>query len=240
VSLETALNQMAAALIVQTNDARATREQKQAQDMEPKLPSSRFTVTLPVLLEYLQLDTELNLPTIWYSWANCIKRQETQVLRDALDAFSRSADAFSTSVPLVTARLVQDMLSFQFLGQSADDIKTGLHPFIIMDGNAEQRQVNTEVARLYGLLATGDATCSLADLEALSTKEIRFGNLIAVLLGKNHALVVAFRDLWQLLQTNVKDELHSILEYRKSIKPTHILRSVQLTFFTWFAHKRAN
>jgi len=254
VSLETALNQMAAALIVQTNDARATREQKQAHDMEPKLPSSRFTVTLPVLLEYLQLDNELHLPTIWHSWANCTKRQETQVLRDTLDTFSRSADAFSTSVPLVTARLVQDILSFQFVGQSADDIKTGLHPFIIMDGTAEQRQVNTEVARLYGLLTTGDATCSLADLEALSAKEIRsvpltyweldkclgmFGNLIAVLLGNNHALVVSFRELWQLLQTNVKDEVHSILEYRKSIKPTHILRSVQLTFFTWFAHKRA-
>jgi hypothetical protein len=254
VSLETALNQMAAALIVQTNDARATREQKQAQDMEPKLPSSQFTVTLPVLLEYLQIDNELSPPTIWHSWANCTKRQETQVLRDALDAFSRSADAFSTSVPLVTTRLVQDMLSFQFLGQSADDIKTGLHPFIIMDGNAEQRQVNTEVAPLYGLLTTGDATCSLADLKALSAKEIRsipltyweldkslgmFGNLIAVLLGKNHALVLAFRELWQLLQTNMKDELHSILEYCKSIKPTHILRSVQLTFFTWFAHKRA-
>jgi len=37
----------------------------------------------------------------------------------------------------------------------------------------------------------------------------------------------------------MKDELHSILEYCKSITPTHILRSVQLTFFTWFAHKRA-
>ncbi|MFN9980373.1 MAG: hypothetical protein ACK53Y_10685, partial [bacterium] len=70
VSLETALNQMAAALIVQTNDARATREQKQAQDMEPKLPSSQFTVTLPVLLEYLQIDNELSPPTIWHSWAN--------------------------------------------------------------------------------------------------------------------------------------------------------------------------
>jgi len=124
-------------------------------------------------LEYLQIDNELSLPTIWHSWANCTKRQETQVLRDALDAFSRSADAFSTSVPLVTTRLVQDMHSCQFLGQAADDIKTGLHPFIIMDGNAEQRQVNTEVARLYGLLTTGDATCSLADLEALSAKEIR-------------------------------------------------------------------
>jgi hypothetical protein len=253
-SLETALNQMAAALIVQTKDSRTAREQKLALENEPKLPSARFSVTLPVLLELLQVQNEMDLPQVWHSWSNCAKRQEVQVLRDALDAFARSAEAFSTAVPLVMARLVQDLLTFQLLGQSIDDTKSGLHPFIITDGASENRHVNMEVARLYGLLTAGDATCSLADLEALSAKEVRsvpltywelekslgmFGNFIAVFLGTTHPLLVAFPELWVLLQTTVRDKLHSLLDYKRYVKPTHILRSVQLTFFTWFTHKKA-
>lgn len=97
VSLGNALAQMATALVVQTNDSRAACKQKAAQDNDPKLPSARFTVTLPVLVEYLQVDNELNLPQNWQCWANCSKCQEVQVLRNTLDAFAWSAEAFSTS-----------------------------------------------------------------------------------------------------------------------------------------------
>jgi hypothetical protein len=43
-ALETALSQMATALIYQTNEGRQVREQKAAEALEPKLPSSRFEV----------------------------------------------------------------------------------------------------------------------------------------------------------------------------------------------------
>jgi hypothetical protein len=254
-TLELALNHMAAALIAQMNDTRQARDQKAALEQEPKLPSSRFMVMLPVLLEYLQIPTEDDLPDLWHRWANCTKKQEVQVLRDVLDGYARSADAFSPLVPIVTPRLVQDLLSFTFLGQSANDIRTGLHPFIITDGNAEFRQTNAEIARLYGLINAGDATCSLADLETLTAKEVRsvplsywelekslgmFGNLVGVVLGATHPLTASFRDFWKLLQTNVKEDLHAALEYKAFVKPAHILRSLQLTFYTWFAHKRAH
>ena len=102
---------MATAIIAQTNDTRQARELKLAEDQAPKLPSKRFEVTLPVLMEYLQVEDERNLPDIWHQWSNCAKRQETQVLRDALDAFARSSHAFSSAVPIVSARLTQDMLA---------------------------------------------------------------------------------------------------------------------------------
>jgi hypothetical protein len=157
-TIESALSQVAAALIVQTNDSRQAREQKAAQDSELKLPSDRFKVTLPVLLEYLQMQDENNLSPIWHRWSNCTKKQELQVLRDSLDSFARSAEAFSTSVPVVTARLVQDLLDFNFLGQSVEDIKSGFHPFIVSDGNAENRQANIETACLYGWITAGEAS----------------------------------------------------------------------------------
>jgi hypothetical protein len=172
-SLETALSQMAAAIITQTNDGRQAREQKAALDAAPKLPSDRFNVTLPVLQDLLQIPNEDDLPPLWHRWANCTKKQDVQVLRDSLDVYANSPDAFSPGVPIVSLRLAQDLLSFMFVGQSADDIKTGLHPFIITDGNAEYRQTNAELARIYGLISAGDANCSLADLEQLSAKEVR-------------------------------------------------------------------
>jgi hypothetical protein len=253
--LENALSQMAVALIAQTNDNRAARDQRAMQEAEPKLPSERFTVTLPVLLDILQLASEIELPPLWHRWANCTKRQEVQVLQDSLDAYARSADAFSPAIPIVTIRLVQDLLAFKFMGQSADDIKVGLHPFIITDGNAEFRQTNAEVARIYGLLNAGEATCSLSDLELLQAKEVRsvpvtywelekslgmFGNLLGVVVGTNHPLTLAFREFWLLLQTNVKDDLHATLDYKGYVKPTHILRSIQLICYTWFIHRRAH
>jgi hypothetical protein len=56
--LEVALSQMAAALINQTNDQHLVLKQKAAEDLEPKLPSKYFSVTLPILLEYLQIADE--------------------------------------------------------------------------------------------------------------------------------------------------------------------------------------
>ncbi len=57
-SLEVAFSHMVTALILQTNETRLHREQKSAADLEPKLPSDKFSVTLPILLEYLQIADE--------------------------------------------------------------------------------------------------------------------------------------------------------------------------------------
>jgi hypothetical protein len=245
---------MAAALVGQTNDNRQARALKAPQEQDLKLPSERFKVTLPILLEYLLVADEALLPPKWHLWLNRTKKQEVQVLRDYLDSFARTAEAFSTSTPFITPRLVQEFLEFNFLGTGADDIKGGLQPFIIVDGNSKQWQSNLETARLYGLLMAGDASISLADLEALSSKEIKsipltywelektlgmFGNLIRTLLGAPHPLTVAFCEIWNLLQTNLHDDIHNAIDYKHQVKPVHILRSIQLTFYTWFMHKRS-
>jgi hypothetical protein len=253
-TLENALTQMASAIIHQTNDSRHARELKAARDLDPKLPSEKFAVTLPVLLEYLQTADERDLPELWHKWANGKKREEFQILRDTLEAFSRSPLALSTAIPVVSAKLVQDLLHFNFVGDSSDDIKTGFHPFIINDGNAEQRLANLEVARLYGYLQAGELAVSLQDLEALQAKEIRsvpltywelektlgaFGNLMGVVLGLTHPLMVAYTHMWKILNSGMRDELHAAIDHRGYVKPTHVLRSIQLGCYQWFSHKRA-
>jgi hypothetical protein len=136
------------------------------------------------------------------------------VLCNSLDNFANCPEALSTGVPVITLCLVQDLLSFTFLGKSTDDVKTGSQPFIISDGNAELRHTNAEVARIYVLISAGDTNCTLADLEALSAKEVRsvpltywelekslgmFRNLLGVMLGPIHPLTTAFQDFWVLL-----------------------------------------
>jgi hypothetical protein len=51
---------------------------------EPKLPLDRFTVALNILLDYLKIPDEQNLPALWHNWANCKKRKEFNLLTDQL------------------------------------------------------------------------------------------------------------------------------------------------------------
>jgi hypothetical protein len=111
------------------------------------------------------------------------------------------------------------------------------------------------VARLYGYLNARETAISLADLEALQAKETRaipltywelektlgaFGNLMSVVLGLTHPLTIAYANMWQLLKSSMRDELHAAIEYRAYVKPAHVLCSIQLIFFNWFAHRRAH
>jgi hypothetical protein len=67
-----------------------------------------------------------------------------------------------------------------------------------------------------------------------------FGNLLGVVLGNAHPLTISMRELWRLLQTTVRDDLHAALDYKGFVKPKHILCSVQLICYTWFSHRRAH
>jgi hypothetical protein len=71
--LEVALMQMAQAVVAQTNDQRLAREAKATEAMIPTLPSSKFKNTLPILMEYLQVQDEMELPLLWHQWANSNK-----------------------------------------------------------------------------------------------------------------------------------------------------------------------
>jgi hypothetical protein len=206
-SLELAITQMAAAVMMNTNDSRLAREEKMARALLQKLPSDKYTATLPILLDYLEIADEADLPDLWHRWANCTKRQDFMVLTEQLQSYSRSPDAFTTISPVVTVRLVQDLQNFIFVSDTLDDIKTGLQPFLITDGSAEHRQANLEVSRLYGLINSGEQSLMLSDLEALKAKEVQsipvtyfelernlgmFGSLLGTVLGSQHQLTTAF------------------------------------------------
>jgi hypothetical protein len=66
-----------------------------------------------------------------------------------------------------------------------------------------------------------------------------FSNLASVLLGSEHPLMIAYRQMWALMQSQLKADLHTALEYRAYVKSAHLLRSIQMVFYAWFTHRRA-
>jgi hypothetical protein len=166
------------------------------------------------LQEFLQIADERELPPLWHQWANYTKRQEFVVLTEQLQVYARSNEAFSTCSPIASAKLVQDLLQFNFVGENADDIRTGVQPFIIVDGSSEHRQANLELARTYGLLNAGENSLLLSDLEILKSKEVQsiplsyyelernlgmFANLLGTVMGTQHILTTTYRAFWNML-----------------------------------------
>ncbi len=100
-------------------------------------------------------------------------------------------EAFSTFAPTALAKLVQDLLNFVFVSETADDRKTGLQPFLIEDASAEHKQTNLELAHMYGMLQTGEQAVLLSNLEQsipISSFELKrspgmFGNLLGTVLS---------------------------------------------------------
>jgi hypothetical protein len=253
-TLELAISQMAAAVTQNTNDNRLARDEKELKEQEPRLPSFKFKNTIGILLNYLVIADETNLPELWHQWANCTKRQELQILNELLYTYSRGANKFSTDTPVITPKLVQDLLSFTFMSESTDDIKTGIQPFAVADGNAEYRRANLELSQMYSFLASGETALMYSDLELLKSKETlsiplnyfeldrnlgMFGNLLGVVLGDAHPLTTAYQAFWILLNQTFRTDVQQIVDVKNNgIRPAHILRSIHLLCHNWFRQRR--
>jgi hypothetical protein len=96
---------------------------------------------------------------------------------------------------------------------------------------------------------------NLSDLDALQKREIKtvplcffdlerslglLGNLLGVILGNDHVITIHYRQFWSLLSHSLRDELRDHVDIQSSIRPAHILRSVQLVIHSWFAARRLN
>jgi hypothetical protein len=66
-----------------------------------------------------------------------------------------------------------------------------------------------------------------------------FGNLMGTILGSQHVLTTTYRNFWTLLSRSYRNELQQIIDIKRYVKPAHILRSIQLICYNWFAQRRA-
>jgi hypothetical protein len=239
------------------NQATAVREDRLAREIErerPTVPSSKFQLLFNTLKTLLSVQDEAELPDFWFLLAAAAKKQEFAVVRQALDAYAKSPQAFIPQAPIPTPKMVSDLTTITLVADHNDDLKTGIQPFVVMDGSEEFRLASLKIAQSYAVLAEQQLGINLSDLSQLDVpKDLRahptnyyglekslglYGNLVGTVLGNNHPITVAFRSFWRAFIGREREQMHHEIDDRKYIKPVHILRNVQLITIKWFQAKQ--
>jgi len=165
-----------------------------------------------MLKAFLNIADENDLLEFWFSLAAAPKKQEFSVIRESLDAYSSTDGAFLNVAPVPSPKLVSDLTTITFVSDHPDDLKTGIQPFVVMDGSEEYRLAAQDLARNYTFLVEKDLGMSYTDLSSLKLpKDLRshptsnfelekslglFGNFTHVVLGATHPISVHFRNFW--------------------------------------------
>jgi len=255
VGLEAAIVQMASAVAHQAAEVRTSRIAREVEREAPVTPSTKFGFLMESLKIYLNVQEEDQLPEFWFQFAAAKKRQEFSVIREFLEHFSRSEHAFIPLAPVPEPKLHSDLATVTFLADSPDDLKTGLQPFVVMDGSEEYRASALELSRNFGLMYERDYGITFADLEHFKMpKDLRsfplsffdlernlglFGNLISAILGTQHPITTQYRTFWNALNRQYRLQVQQEIDVTRYIKPVHILRNIQLICVQWFASARA-
>jgi hypothetical protein len=125
----------------QVNEACTARLVRELERDPSVLPSTKFETLFASLLNYLNVDSEQHLPEFWFKLAASKKKQEFSTVRDTLESYLRGATSFGPYSPIATPKLPADLTTVTFAGDHQDDLKTGLQPFMAMDGSEEYRAV---------------------------------------------------------------------------------------------------
>jgi hypothetical protein len=251
--LELAINHMATAVTQQTTEVNQATLARAVEHEAPATPSSKFGLLLDSLKHYLHVQEEQELPEFWFQFAAASKMQEFSVLRDYLELYARSEQAFIAASPILTPRLHSDLATVTFVADHLNDLKAGIQPFMAMGGSEEYHAAAMELAHSYGLLYERDHGVSLSDLAQLKVPDLQsypsnfydlernlglFRNLLGAILGNTHPLMVAYRPFWTAFVKRYRDRLINEIDGSRAIKPVHILGSIQLICYDWFDAKR--
>jgi len=253
--LNTALVQMANAVANQAAEAHTARLAREIEKEQPTMPTTKFNALYNNLKAYLNVTEDDSLPDLWFTLAASSKRQEFSVVREAPDAFSRTDLAFINIAPVPTPKLVSDLTTITFVSDHSDNLKTGIQPFVVMEGSEDYRLAVQDLAREYILLSEREFGLSYADLSHFKVpKELRghpitfyelekslgmFGNLLQVVLGAAHPITVQYRLFWSAFSRQYRNQMHFEIDIQCAMKPVHILRNIQLICLHWFQAQRS-
>lgn len=253
--LETAITTMATAITSQTLEARTARIARDVEREQPTTPSTKFGLLFDSLKSFLDVQEEDELPDFWFQLAAAPKKQEFSIIKEYLNAHSRSARAFMPLSPIPSPKLHSDLMTVTFVGDHPDDLKTGIQPFVVMDGSEQHRAAALDLTRSFNLLFEREYGLAYADLDRFKlSKDLRshpitffefernlgmFGNLLDAILGIRHPLTTSFKTFWDSLQQQHRLFLQTEIDIRKTIKPVHLLYNIHLICYQWFSAKRA-
>ena len=82
---------------------------------------------------FCEVGDEDLLPRLWKELAKTMKKNDLTVIQDQIIKYPVGPAKFIQATPIVLLQLAQDLVTFMFHAHSSDNVKTGLHPFIIVD-----------------------------------------------------------------------------------------------------------
>jgi hypothetical protein len=152
--------------------------------------------------------------------------------------------------------MVSNLNTPTFIADHPDDLKTGLQPFVVMDGSKAFCSESLKNAQNYTLLSEHNFGLSFNDFahfnlpKELQTHPISFfesekglglfGSLIHVILRTQHHITHHYKLFWDAFIRQFCNEVHYEIDSRKVIKPARILWNIQLLCYQGFQVKKHN
>ena len=223
----------------------------------PKTVRDAYKETFPLLLRFNRVDQAEDVAPIWARLANSHKSEHQTILHQE---FARVCTARGLApelhCPVVTTKLKQMVLSFQFAGTGPDDLATGLSPFLVTYAGARDYYQAQEAASVTHQLDQGTQNASFADIQAIKASEKvrfpsdlhqtgitlqRFAVLAQVLLqgssGEPHPFVKniwTFANGFQNRLPFILDRYHGLAGNPAQIHyPARVLRTIQILTYEY-------
>lgn len=154
----------------------AFRDEGETGEKGPKTVREAFKETFPLLLRFNRVDQVEEVAPIWARLANSHKSEHQIILQQEFAKVCTARDlAPELHCPVVTTKLKQMVLSFNFTGAGPDDLASGLNPFLVTYAGAKDYYQAQEAATVTYQLDQGNQNASFADIQAIKANEkVRF------------------------------------------------------------------
>jgi hypothetical protein len=223
----------------------------------PKTVREAYKETFPLLLRFNRVDQVEEVAPIWARLANSHKSEHQTIMQQEFAKVCTARGlAPELHCPVVTTKLKQMVLSFNFAGTGPDDLASGMSPFLVTYAGAKDYYQAQEVASVTHQLDQGTQNASLADIQAIKVSEKvrfpsdlhqtsitlqRFAVLAQALLqsssGELHPFV---RNLWTFANgflnrlPFIMDRFHGLMgNPAQQHYPARILRTVQVLTYEY-------
>ena len=213
-----------------------------------KNPSSHFGTAVRSIMRLCQVATEQHLPTLYHDLARAPKRQEIGVVQAAIDDAATQFGVQSSLV--VTPSLGKKVATLAWQMTNAEDLSTGLHPFVVGYKTPAERQDQLDLLAMHDMVMGNGTAPSLQDARIITSTDqvslplnvsggrytlLNMLLLCSATLGAAHPVTTELHRFVEEYERN-EPQLEHIApppHIHRMHVPAYMVRWVQLRFSRW-------
>ena len=224
-----------------TNDAAAARTAAS----QPSTISRKFPQTFDQLLRMCEVPREADAPDVWRQLSAGSKKEAIHIIRNALQ--NRARDRGVTA-PIATPELVTCFNQLTFGPTRPDDLTQGMSLFTIVTDGTPQADDAQQRAAVYSMMQGESASPGVQEVHQILSRSLvvpltllqlgvlfnSYSVLVDVVLGNNHRVAVAFRNMVLRLHERLLDLENNIENVTEWIP--RIIRCIHLAWSHYWMH----